>query len=151
MKGLDGVSVGDPPAAALCAKAWRRAEALAKEGELRKSHNDVLCRLTKVRFFRKWAFWCVNKMVRMIFFDTLCALQTKGRSMVGKEDMRNVLKQARRIAVIGNSGSGKSTVARKVYDFCNLPLHHLDTYFWKPNWTPPNRDEYKIIHDGLCD
>ncbi len=71
--------------------------------------------------------------------------------MTNKEDMRNVLKQARRIAIIGNSGSGKSTVARKVYDFCNLPLHHLDTYFWKSNWTPPNRDEYKIIHDGLCD
>ena len=71
--------------------------------------------------------------------------------MGDKDTVCDVLKQAHRIAIIGNAGSGKSTVARKVRDFCDLPLHHLDTYFWKSNWTPPNRDEYKIVHDTLCD
>ncbi len=71
--------------------------------------------------------------------------------MDSKDIIYDVLKQARRIAIIGNAGSGKSTVARKMQSFCDLPLHHLDTYFWKSNWTPPNRDEYKIIHDRLCD
>lgn len=71
--------------------------------------------------------------------------------MNSKNELCHVLKHARRIAIIGNAGSGKSTLARKVQGFCGLPLHHLDTYFWKPNWTPPNRDEYKIVHDSLCD
>jgi adenylate kinase family enzyme len=71
--------------------------------------------------------------------------------MSNKDTLCEVFKRARRIAVIGNAGSGKSTVARKIQTVCGLPLHHLDTYFWKSNWTHPNRDEYKIVHDALCD
>ncbi len=60
------------------------------------------------------------------------------------------LKKVHRIAVIGNAGSGKSTVAQKLHHVLGLPLYHLDQYFWKPGWGRPNRDEYKLIHDELC-
>lgn len=30
-------------------------------------------------------------------------------------------------------------------------MYHLDHYFWKPQWIHPDPDEYKIIHDQLCD
>jgi hypothetical protein len=40
----------------------------------------------------------------------------------------------RRIAVIGISGSGKTTFARKLAKAFNLPLYHADSIEWAPNW-----------------
>ena len=57
----------------------------------------------------------------------------------------------KRIAIIGNAGSDKSVLAQKLHQILNLPVYHLDQYFWKPHWTHPNLDEYKLIHDALCD
>ncbi len=70
--------------------------------------------------------------------------------MSNKNTVCDVLRRAHRIAIIGNAGSGKSTVARVLQSYLNLPLYHLDQYFWGPNWQQPNRDEYKIVHDELC-
>lgn len=61
------------------------------------------------------------------------------------------MSKLKRIAIIGNAGSGKSTLAYKLQQKLNLPIYHLDKYFWKPNWVYPDPDEYKIIHDNLCD
>lgn len=44
-----------------------------------------------------------------------------------ESDSCKVLKQALRIAIIGNAGLGKSTVGPKIYAFGGL--HHLDKYF----------------------
>jgi adenylate kinase family enzyme len=61
------------------------------------------------------------------------------------------MRKTKRIAIIGNAGSGKSTLARKLQQIVNLPIYHLDKYFWKPNWENPDPAEYKIVHDTLCD
>lgn len=61
------------------------------------------------------------------------------------------MKNIKRIAIIGNCGSGKSILANKLHKITNLPVYHLDQYYWGPNWQRPNIDEYKIIHDNLCD
>lgn len=60
------------------------------------------------------------------------------------------MKNIKRIAIIGNAGSGKSTLAQKLHEILNLPVYHLDKYFWKPNWTRPDPEEYKKIHDSIC-
>lgn len=60
----------------------------------------------------------------------------------------NVIK---RIAIIGSPGSGKSTLAKQLQEIYNLPVYHLDQYFFKPNWVASNLDEYKVIHDKICD
>ena len=39
-----------------------------------------------------------------------------------------------RIAVIGCSGGGKSTLARKLSARLGLPAVHLDVLFWRPGW-----------------
>lgn len=56
-----------------------------------------------------------------------------------------------KIAIIGNAGSGKSTLGLKLHKILNIPLYHLDQYFWKPNWQEPDRKEFEKIHNKLCD
>lgn len=61
------------------------------------------------------------------------------------------LKNAKRIAIIGNAGSGKSVLAQKLHTILKLPVYHLDQYFWKPGWVEPDRSEYEKVHNALCD
>lgn len=56
-----------------------------------------------------------------------------------------------KIAIIGNPGSGKSTLSVKLQKMLNLPLYHLDQYYWKPGWQRPDREEFKKVHHALCD
>ena len=41
-----------------------------------------------------------------------------------------------RIVVIGNTCSGKSTLARRLSDGLALPLVDLDALYWEPGWQP---------------
>jgi adenylate kinase family enzyme len=48
----------------------------------------------------------------------------------------------RRVLILGNAGSGKSTVARRLHAVTGLPLVHLDTHYWKPGWVPSAPEEW---------
>ena len=48
-----------------------------------------------------------------------------------------------RVLVIGISGAGKSTFARKLAARTGLPLIHLDTEFWKQGWKVTERAEWR--------
>lgn len=39
-----------------------------------------------------------------------------------------------RIVIVGSSGAGKSTLARELGQKLNLPIVHLDKYYWNPGW-----------------
>lgn len=41
----------------------------------------------------------------------------------------------KKILVIGSSGAGKSTFARRLHDATGIRLINLDRLYWKPNWT----------------
>lgn len=56
-----------------------------------------------------------------------------------------------KIAIIGCPGSGKSTVAKQLHEKLNIPIYHLDQYYWLPGWKRPNKDAFKKIHNALCD
>ena len=60
-------------------------------------------------------------------------------------------KEIKRIAIIGNAGSGKSTLSQKLQAITNLPVYYLDQYYWKPGWVRTDPDEYKKMHDAICD
>ena len=47
-----------------------------------------------------------------------------------------------RIIVIGNSGAGKSTFARKLHQATGLPLYHLDLLWHRPDRTNVSREEF---------
>ena len=56
-----------------------------------------------------------------------------------------------KIAIVGNAGSGKSTLAQELHTILQIPLYHIDHYFWKPGWQEPDRAEFEKIHNALCD
>lgn len=49
---------------------------------------------------------------------------------------------AKKVLVLGCSGSGKSTFARKLHELTGLPLTHLDNIWWKTDRTHILRDEF---------
>jgi len=51
--------------------------------------------------------------------------------------------------IIGSPGSGKSTFSRKLSEALNLPLYHLDLYFWKPGWVQTPVDEWTKFIEQL--
>lgn len=57
----------------------------------------------------------------------------------------------KKIAIIGCAGSGKTTLAIKLSKLLNLPIYHLDQYYWKPNWQRPIFEEFEAAHKQLCD
>ncbi|AJS61499.1 DNA topology modulation protein [Paenibacillus sp. IHBB 10380] len=51
----------------------------------------------------------------------------------------------KRILVIGSGGSGKSTLSQRLSNILDIPVIHLDTYFWNPNWVPKTNEEWDKI------
>ncbi len=47
-----------------------------------------------------------------------------------------------RIIVIGIPGAGKSTFARTLGEQLDLPVFHLDRYFWNPGWKASSREVF---------
>ncbi|GIP18104.1 topology modulation protein [Paenibacillus montaniterrae] len=55
----------------------------------------------------------------------------------------------KRIMIIGSGGAGKSTLAKQLGEALQLPVHHLDAYFWKPGWTPTPDEEWDSVQENL--
>jgi adenylate kinase family enzyme len=56
-----------------------------------------------------------------------------------------------RIAILGNGGAGKSTLAIQLGELKRIPVFHLDQLIWKDNWTAVSESEFKRIHDSILD
>jgi adenylate kinase family enzyme len=55
----------------------------------------------------------------------------------------------KRVAVFGNAGGGKSTLARQLAEITGLPLHVLDKLQFKEGGAAVPHDEYLKLHAGL--
>ena len=51
----------------------------------------------------------------------------------------------KRILIIGNAGSGKTTFAKALAEKTQLPLIHLDKLLWCGEWEHLSRDEFDTI------
>lgn len=51
-----------------------------------------------------------------------------------------------KLHITGNAGSGKTTLARKLGDALDLPVHGLDNVVWGPGWQKMPRD---VIADRI--
>lgn len=55
-----------------------------------------------------------------------------------------------RVALIGNAGGGKTTLARLLGDALNLPVHHVDNIQYQPGWRRTPLDECDLKLDELA-
>jgi len=55
----------------------------------------------------------------------------------------------KKIAIVGISGSGKSTFSRRLSDKTKLPIIHLDRFFWKGNWEAVPEPQYITEHESI--
>lgn len=46
------------------------------------------------------------------------------------------LKAYRKILILGAPGAGKSYLAGKLTKYLDIPVYHLDQYFWTADWSP---------------
>ncbi|MDJ0568280.1 MAG: shikimate kinase [Pleurocapsa sp. MO_192.B19] len=49
---------------------------------------------------------------------------------------------------MGSCGAGKSTLARTLGEKLNLPVIHLDVYYWQPEWQETDKIVQKTATPG---
>lgn len=55
-----------------------------------------------------------------------------------------------KILVIGSPGSGKSYFSRKLKELLNIPVYHMDLYYWHENWVSTPNDKFdELINEIL--
>jgi hypothetical protein len=55
----------------------------------------------------------------------------------------------KRVAIFGNAGGGKSTLARRLAEITRLPLHVLDKLQFREGGAPAPHDEFLALHRDL--
>ncbi len=53
------------------------------------------------------------------------------------------LKSYQKILILGAPGAGKSYLAKKLANALDIPLYHLDQYFWSKDWNPLPEQEFR--------
>ncbi|KAA1180192.1 adenylate kinase [Rhizobium tropici] len=54
-----------------------------------------------------------------------------------------------RIAILGNAGGGKSTLARKLGEKHAIPHFEIDTFLWREGWVPAPLETYTEQHERI--
>lgn len=54
----------------------------------------------------------------------------------------SALRRARRINVIGTSGTGKTSFSRPLAEVLGLPLIEMDRLYWLPDWKDPEEGDF---------
>lgn len=54
-----------------------------------------------------------------------------------------------RVAILGNAGGGKSTLARRIASEHGLPYVELDSFLWTPDWELAPEGEYNARHEAV--
>lgn len=54
----------------------------------------------------------------------------------------------RRVVVVGTTGSGKTTMARRIAERLRLPHVELDALHWEPHWTEAPREVFRARVDA---
>lgn len=54
-----------------------------------------------------------------------------------------------RVIVMGCPGAGKSTAAKRLAGLTDIPVVHLDAYYWQPGWKRPETNEWEATLTAL--
>lgn len=61
------------------------------------------------------------------------------------------VRECKKIIVVGNAGSGKTTFATRLSEILGLPLIHLDKEYWRPGWRETPREAWLEKHKSLIE
>lgn len=67
-------------------------------------------------------------------------------SMVTDESATPTAARPQRIAIIGNAGGGKSTLARALGQLLAIPVYAIDDVQWRADWRPAPAAEVAAVH-----
>jgi len=59
--------------------------------------------------------------------------------------------QNRKILILGSYGSGKTTFSIELGKLLNVPVFHLDSFFWAPGWKPPELSKWTDIINKIVE
>lgn len=71
-------------------------------------------------------------------------------TFIGTELKSKGIHVTKRIMIIGGAGSGKSTLAKTLGKLSGLPVVHIDTLYWQPNWVMRPRDEISRLTNEVA-
>ncbi len=54
-----------------------------------------------------------------------------------------------KIAIVGITGAGKSTLSRRISKKTGIPVYHMDTLFWRGEWQEVPEKEYVEAHEKI--
>ncbi|MBB3285391.1 MULTISPECIES: adenylate kinase [unclassified Rhizobium] len=54
-----------------------------------------------------------------------------------------------RVAILGNAGGGKSTLARRLGEKHAIPHFEIDTFLWREGWVPAPLEIYTAKHERI--
>ena len=57
----------------------------------------------------------------------------------------------KKIVLMGNAGSGKSTLSMKIHEITSIPVFHLDKILWKADWERTPEDEFTTKHNQILE
>jgi adenylate kinase family enzyme len=57
------------------------------------------------------------------------------------------LTEAKKISVVGNSASGKSTLSRNLGKYLSINVYSIDKSYWLPGWQLKDKESFRLIHD----
>lgn len=60
-----------------------------------------------------------------------------------------MLRDARRVLIVGPCGAGKSHLSSRLGEILGLPLVHLDAEYWRPGWVPTPKEQWRERVDAL--
>ena len=55
----------------------------------------------------------------------------------------------KKIIILGLTGAGKTTLASKLGAMLDIPIFHLDQYFWKENWQHVSQAEFYAMQEKI--
>lgn len=69
--------------------------------------------------------------------------------LVGRFKLKSI-KEFKRILIIGSPGSGKTTFSKKLGELLEIPIYHLDDFYWFENWQRIAPTEWELTLHSLC-
>jgi len=61
------------------------------------------------------------------------------------------MRTMKKILVIGAGGAGKTTFARQLGEILGIDVVHLDSFYWRPGWIEPPKDEWAKRIDAMLE